>query len=174
MKITIRLTRLKVLGASSADEPPVQVLALAGPGSFTILPCSARRDLSLHNDLPTVEWSKRGLASPPYVFVYRQGFEVVEERNPQFQFRAHLFTEQLLTGNFSLRISELTHHDAGEYLCKTIWDKDTHDVQRVHLSVEMMSSTVRLYPLNARNMSLGFKIQSSSSENYDNDCLCLL
>ncbi|KAK7909601.1 hypothetical protein WMY93_014285 [Mugilogobius chulae] len=119
-----------LLGDSPTDEPLQTVYAFVG--FPVILPC--RQVLAKNSEVPTIEWSKLDL-TPPYVFVYRQNFEVYEEKHRDFQFRTHLFMTELQHGNFSMRLSNVREEDAGTYLCKTIWDKDKQDVKKVELVI---------------------------------------
>ncbi|XP_033839994.1 uncharacterized protein LOC117386693 [Periophthalmus magnuspinnatus] len=119
-----------VIGGVSGDEPLQQVFAFIGQP--VILPCL--QTLPKDSEVPTIEWSKRHLR-PPYVFVYRQNFEVYAEKHRDFEFRTHLFMTLLQHGNFSMRLSNVRREDAGVYLCKTIWDRDNQDVKRVELVV---------------------------------------
>lgn len=119
-----------VLGDSSADDPPEQVNAFIGLP--VILPC--RQKIPQNADIPTIEWSKPGLKPSPYVFVY-QNYEMYGDKHKDFEFRTHLFMTEVHHGNFSMRLSEVRETDAGIYLCKTIWDKDKHDIKRLELVV---------------------------------------
>ncbi len=58
-----------------------------------------------------VEWKRKDTL----VHLYQDG-----ESPPQqdYQDRAHLFTDQIKDGNFSLRLDKLTAEDAGEYTCR--------------------------------------------------------
>ncbi|KAJ0055677.1 hypothetical protein NL108_009626 [Boleophthalmus pectinirostris] len=114
------------------DEPPEQVTAFTGLP--VVLPCT--QTLTEGSEVPTIEWSKLNLSPTPYVYVYRQNFEVYAEKHRDFEFRTHLFITKLQHGNFSMRLSNVRLEDAGIYLCKTIWDKNKQDIKRVELVVE--------------------------------------
>uniref|UniRef100_A0A8C2XDE2 Ig-like domain-containing protein n=1 Tax=Cyclopterus lumpus TaxID=8103 RepID=A0A8C2XDE2_CYCLU len=100
--------------------PPETVLALAG-GDVT-LPCSF--SIKASDDFPTVEWSKEGL-KPNVVFLYRNGGETPEMKNPAFRYRTSLIVKELNNGNISLRISNVQLSDAGRYQCMRSLLKDT-------------------------------------------------
>ncbi|KAM6894157.1 uncharacterized protein PEZ65_021833 [Lycodopsis pacificus] len=111
--------------------PPETVLALAG-GDVT-LPCSF--SIPASEDFPTVEWSKEGL-QPDVVFLYRDGCETPEMKNPAFLYRTSLITKD---GNGSLRISNVQLTDAGKYKCMRLWRKAPRDITVVELVVGAVS-----------------------------------
>ncbi|XP_068444381.1 butyrophilin subfamily 3 member A2-like [Clinocottus analis] len=137
MKLRVPLLAALLLccsGDSSLLGPPEMVLALAG-GDVT-LPCSFR--IRANEDFPTVEWSKDGL-KPNVVFLYRDGCETAEMKNPAFQYRTSLITKELSNGNISLRISNVQLSDAGRYRCLRLWRKKPRDVTVVKLVVGAVS-----------------------------------
>ncbi len=74
-----------------------------------VLPCYADELVSME-DLK-VEWKRKDTL----VHLYQDG-----ESPPQqdYQDRAHLFTDQIKHGNFSLRLDDLRAEDEGEYTCR--------------------------------------------------------
>ncbi|KAI3375643.1 hypothetical protein L3Q82_003951 [Scortum barcoo] len=100
-------------GGASENSASLKIQAFAG--ETAVLPCS----ISLQNDNPTVEWSKEGL-KPDTAFLYRDGCETYEIKNPAFRFRTNLFLEEMKNGNISLRISNLQLSDAGTYICTLV------------------------------------------------------
>ncbi|XP_031707454.1 butyrophilin subfamily 1 member A1-like [Anarrhichthys ocellatus] len=126
-----------VLSCCSGDlvhGPPETVLALAG-GDVT-LPCNF--SIPASEDFPTVEWSKEGL-QPNVVFLYRDGCETPEMKNPAFRYRTSLITKELKNGNVSLRISNVQLTDAGKYQCMRLWKEDPWDITVVELVVGAVS-----------------------------------
>lgn len=121
---------LSVLGESSTDEP-LEVRAFVGLD--VVLPC--KQHLPKDTEVPTVEWSKPDLKPSPYVFVYRQNFEVYDEKHPDYESRTHLFMKQVQYGNFSMRLSNVRKEDAGIYICKTIWNPNRQDDVKLKLVV---------------------------------------
>uniref|UniRef100_A0A3P8U8M5 Ig-like domain-containing protein n=1 Tax=Amphiprion percula TaxID=161767 RepID=A0A3P8U8M5_AMPPE len=97
---------------SFAQGQPEAVLAFAGGDA--VLPCSF--EIAASNDFPTVEWSKEGL-KPNVIFLYRDGCETHEMKNPSFEYRTSLIARELKNGNVSLRISDVQLSDAGKYQC---------------------------------------------------------
>lgn len=123
----------KVLGESSTDEP-LEVRAFVGLD--VVLPC--KQHLPKDTEVPTVEWSKPDLKPSPYVFVYRQNFEVYDEKHPDYESRTHLFMKQVQYGNFSMRLSNVRKEDAGIYICKTIWNPNRQDDVKLKLVVDVI------------------------------------
>lgn len=106
---------------------PGKVLAFAG--GDVILPCSF--NITDNNDFPTVEWSKeRDIA-----FLYRDGCEIHEMKNPAFEYRTGFINKELQNGNISLRISNVQLSDAGKYKCKRLRKNAPRDVTTVELVV---------------------------------------
>lgn len=82
-------------------------------GGSVVLPCSyTEYELKLqdmdvlwrHNDSETVYDLIKGKVS-------------VTRQNPRYQSRAETFPEEYLSGNFSLKLINLTHADAGAFSC---------------------------------------------------------
>uniref|UniRef100_A0A668UPV6 Ig-like domain-containing protein n=1 Tax=Oreochromis aureus TaxID=47969 RepID=A0A668UPV6_OREAU len=118
-------------GAHGKQE---QVLAFAGGDVF--LPCNFR--ISDSTDFPTAEWSKEGL-NPDVVFLYRDGCETYEIKNPVFEYRTSLIMKELKDGNISLRISNVKMSDAGKYKCLKLWKNAPREVTVVKLVVGAVS-----------------------------------
>ncbi|KAG8005913.1 Butyrophilin subfamily 1 member A1, partial [Nibea albiflora] len=104
---------------------------LAFAGWDVILPCSFN---ITDNDFPTVEWSKEGL-QPNVVFLYRDGCETHEMKNPAFEYRTSFINSELQNGNVSLRISDVQLSDAGKYQCMRLWKNAPRDITTVELVV---------------------------------------
>uniref|UniRef100_A0A3Q2D9P5 Ig-like domain-containing protein n=1 Tax=Cyprinodon variegatus TaxID=28743 RepID=A0A3Q2D9P5_CYPVA len=124
------LILILVTQVSFADPNLQQILAFAG--GHAILPCSLKTPAN--DDVPTVEWSKEGL-KPNVVFLYRNGFETFEMKNPAFEFRSSLFMREVKNGNVSLRISNLKPSDTGIYRCLIIQRNGTREATEVRCSV---------------------------------------
>uniref|UniRef100_A0A3P9ARM4 Ig-like domain-containing protein n=1 Tax=Maylandia zebra TaxID=106582 RepID=A0A3P9ARM4_9CICH len=122
------------LGGSPAQDQPVHVLAFAG--GDVILPCSF--NISDKEDFPTVEWSKEGL-KPNVVFLYRDGCEAYEMKNPAFEYRTSLIMKKLKDGNISLRISNVQVSDTGKYQCLVFQKNVARKVSTVELFVVAVS-----------------------------------
>uniref|UniRef100_A0A3Q1FE78 Butyrophilin subfamily 3 member A2-like n=1 Tax=Acanthochromis polyacanthus TaxID=80966 RepID=A0A3Q1FE78_9TELE len=127
-------TLLFYTGESFVQGPPEPVLAFAGGDA--VLPCSF--EITTSNDFPTVEWSKEGL-KPNVIFLYRDGCETHEMKNPAFEYRTSLIARELKNGNVSLRISDVQLSDAGKYQCKRLWKDPPREVTTVELVVVAVS-----------------------------------
>ncbi len=62
-----------------------------------------------------VEWRKKDLKDP--VHLHQDGVSQADQQHTDYKDRAHVFTEHLKDGNFSLRLDKLTTEDEGEYTC---------------------------------------------------------
>uniref|UniRef100_UPI0037E727AD putative selection and upkeep of intraepithelial T-cells protein 1 homolog isoform X1 n=1 Tax=Semicossyphus pulcher TaxID=241346 RepID=UPI0037E727AD len=125
---------LTCTGDSSVHAPPETVQAFAG--GDVILPCSF--PVTASGDFPTVEWSKEGL-QPNVVFLFRDGCETYEMKNPAFEYRTSLIPRELKNRNISLRISDVQLSDAGTYRCMRVWRNAPRDITTVKLVVGAVS-----------------------------------
>ncbi|TKS93203.1 Butyrophilin subfamily 1 member A1 [Collichthys lucidus] len=121
-------------GKSVVHGPPETVWAFAGGDA--ILPCSF--NINDRDDFPTVEWSKEGL-QPNVVFLYRDGCETYEMKNPAFEYRTSFITKELQNRIVSLGISNVQLSDAGKYQCKKLWKNAPRDITTVQLVVVAVS-----------------------------------
>lgn len=135
-RLLLLLEALLSEGVFSAHAQPTQVDAVAG--ETIILPCTFITPAD--KDLPTVEWSKEvEEPKPAIVFLYRDGCETFEMKNPDFEYRTHLFMRELQNGNYSLRISDVKLSDAGMYQCLIIQKNGSKEHTKVHLVVASSS-----------------------------------
>uniref|UniRef100_A0A3Q3JIB4 Ig-like domain-containing protein n=1 Tax=Monopterus albus TaxID=43700 RepID=A0A3Q3JIB4_MONAL len=123
----------------SVRGAPEKVLALAG--GYVVLPCSF--NITASSYFPTVEWSKKDLRSN-IIFLYRDGCETYEMKNPAYEFRTSLIAKDLKNGDVSLRISDVQLSDAGQYQCMRLWKNSHKDITVVELAVGT-SSQVFVY-----------------------------
>ncbi|XP_042256615.1 selection and upkeep of intraepithelial T-cells protein 6-like isoform X3 [Thunnus maccoyii] len=124
---------LSFTGEALATRVSEKIRAFAG--QTVILPCQ----IPVSDEFPTVEWSKEGLAEPNITFLYRDGCETHEMKNPVFQYRTQLIMSELKNGNISLRISNVQLSDAGKYRCMTLWRKTQPVVKTLELLVVAVS-----------------------------------
>uniref|UniRef100_A0A3B5B3B0 Ig-like domain-containing protein n=1 Tax=Stegastes partitus TaxID=144197 RepID=A0A3B5B3B0_9TELE len=125
---------LSNIGDFVVHGQPEAVLAFAGGDA--VLPCSFK--VAAGGDFPTVEWSKEGL-KPNVIFLYRDGCETHEMKNPAFEYRTSLIAKELKNGNVSLRISDVRLSDAGKYQCMRLWKDAPWEVTAVELVVVSVS-----------------------------------
>uniref|UniRef100_A0A3Q3J0X9 Ig-like domain-containing protein n=1 Tax=Monopterus albus TaxID=43700 RepID=A0A3Q3J0X9_MONAL len=106
----------------------------ASAGGTVVLPCH----ISHSSDIPTVEWSKEGL-NPNIAFLYRQGCETFEMKNPVFEFRTNLIMNEVIKGDISLHMSNVQLSDAGIYQCRVIWERNPEVLKTLELIVVAVS-----------------------------------
>uniref|UniRef100_A0A3B4VQN2 Ig-like domain-containing protein n=1 Tax=Seriola dumerili TaxID=41447 RepID=A0A3B4VQN2_SERDU len=127
-------------GESSVFDPAERVLGpekvLAFAGRDVTLTCTF--NITDSGDLPTVEWSKDDL-EPNVIFLYRDGCETHEMKNPDFEYRTSFVMKNLKHGDISLRISNVRLSDAGRYQCMRLWKNAPKDITKVELNVVSMS-----------------------------------
>ncbi|KAM7376930.1 hypothetical protein PAMA_013622 [Pampus argenteus] len=100
---------------------------VAAPGDDVILPCHLVPEVNIQSQ--TVEWSrpdlKPNLKPDPsdwlswatYVHVYRDRREVPDMKIRTYVGRTEMFTDELIRGNVSLKITNVTLADGGTYRC---------------------------------------------------------
>ncbi|XDV11306.1 hypothetical protein PO909_000277, partial [Leuciscus waleckii] len=86
-------------------------------GDSVVIPCHVPPNL-LTEGLK-VEWKRTRRNSETLVHLYE---DRAEKQQPDYQDRAHFFTEHIKHGNFSLRLDNLRAEDEGEYTC-TVYNK---------------------------------------------------
>lgn len=110
-----------VLSSSCCTGKPSAIVVpkiVAFAGETVLLPCN----ITPSGDVPTVEWTREGLP-PDIAFLYRDGCETFEMKNPVFQYRTNLIRHKLHNGNLSMVISNLQISDSGKYQCAIIRKK---------------------------------------------------
>uniref|UniRef100_A0A8C6U034 Ig-like domain-containing protein n=1 Tax=Neogobius melanostomus TaxID=47308 RepID=A0A8C6U034_9GOBI len=87
---------------------------VASVGDDVVLQCLFRppRDVSGQ----TLQWTRPDL-DPMFLFVWRSYEELTVLRNPAFEGRATLFTDELKHGNISLKLTSVGVSDDGTYRC---------------------------------------------------------
>ncbi|KAI2644989.1 Transposon Tf2-9 polyprotein [Labeo rohita] len=82
-------------------------------GGSVVLPCSSNQhDLKLQDT--DVHWRDK---TDTIVYSIIKGNHSVEGQGPQYKNRAETFPDEYLRGNFSIKLTALTHADAGKYIC---------------------------------------------------------
>ncbi|XP_056225973.1 selection and upkeep of intraepithelial T-cells protein 1-like [Seriola aureovittata] len=143
---------LSSCAGETSDNVPVRIRAYAG--DTVILPCQ----IPVRGDIPTVEWTKEG-PTLDIAFLYRQGCETFEMKNPVFQYRTNLFMNEVKNGNISLRFSDLQLSDAGTYKCKTLQGKN----QKVVTTVALLVGAASEGPSVVEGVGDGVTLQCESS-----------
>uniref|UniRef100_A0A672L7Y7 Ig-like domain-containing protein n=1 Tax=Sinocyclocheilus grahami TaxID=75366 RepID=A0A672L7Y7_SINGR len=98
---------------SGSHEHLITVLSQKVPGVIggsVVLPCS-----STEPDQDTeVHWRQNG---SKIVYDIIKGEDSVEQQDPRYKNRAETFPEEYKRGNFSIKLNDLQHTDAGKYMC---------------------------------------------------------
>ncbi|KAF4097860.1 hypothetical protein G5714_021868 [Onychostoma macrolepis] len=91
----------------------LQVTVEAVIGGSVVLPCSStEHDLKLQDI--DVFWRHNGSET---IYDLIKGNDSVAGQNPQYKNRAKTFPDEYLRGNFSIKLINLQHTDAGEFSC---------------------------------------------------------
>ncbi|XP_038587692.1 butyrophilin subfamily 3 member A2-like [Micropterus salmoides] len=109
---------------------------VAKVGDDVILPCHLQPAVDVA--AKTFDWTRPDL-DPRFVYVWRAGQELVNEKNPFYKERTTLFTEELKHGNISLKLSKVKPSDEGRYKC---YIPDMNTDASVELVVGAVSSPV--------------------------------
>ncbi|KAG5270023.1 hypothetical protein AALO_G00187770 [Alosa alosa] len=94
---------------------------LGGP---VLLPCSVETPLPLEE--LEVEW--RRTDSDVLVHLFQEGEERPESQDYAYRGRAHFFSGELVRGNYSVELNNVTREDAGVYICKVYTNLDHSSV----------------------------------------------
>lgn len=91
----------------------LQITVEANIGGSVVLPCFlAKHDLKLQYVI--VHWRHN---SSNIVHDIINGEDSVDKQDPRFKNRTETFPDEYLKGNFSLKLNNLQHSDAGQYIC---------------------------------------------------------
>ncbi|XP_060795274.1 uncharacterized protein LOC132897975 isoform X2 [Neoarius graeffei] len=82
-------------------------------GGSVMLPCFV--DTPLPMEELEVEWKRND--SETLVHLWQDGESRPESQNQRYQERAHFFIEEIVNGNFSLFLTNVTREDVGVYKC---------------------------------------------------------
>uniref|UniRef100_A0A8C1LQJ5 Ig-like domain-containing protein n=1 Tax=Cyprinus carpio TaxID=7962 RepID=A0A8C1LQJ5_CYPCA len=104
-------------------------------GSSVVLPCSsAERDLKLQDI--NVFWRHNGSET---IYDLISGKDLVAGQNSRYKNRAQTFPDEYLRGNFSIKLINLTHADAGEFVCLITHSSDSKQ-ETIHTSVQIKNT----------------------------------
>uniref|UniRef100_A0A671KW39 Ig-like domain-containing protein n=1 Tax=Sinocyclocheilus anshuiensis TaxID=1608454 RepID=A0A671KW39_9TELE len=106
-------TRLHIIVKVSVISVSLQVIVEAVIGGSVVLPCSStQHDLELQDI--NVHWRHNG---SKYVYDITKRKDSLEQQDPRYKNRAQTFPEEYERRNFSIKLINLTHADAGEFSC---------------------------------------------------------
>uniref|UniRef100_A0A8C4DVQ9 Ig-like domain-containing protein n=1 Tax=Dicentrarchus labrax TaxID=13489 RepID=A0A8C4DVQ9_DICLA len=91
--------------------PAVGVTVTVTVGDNAILPCYLEPPFNVRT--LTVEWKRDGQS----IHVWRQGKDYLDPQDENFRGRTSVFHEEMIRGNISLKLTNVTELDAGSYTC---------------------------------------------------------
>ncbi|XP_059425762.1 V-set domain-containing T-cell activation inhibitor 1-like isoform X2 [Carassius carassius] len=104
-------------------------------GGSVVLPCSSEESQLTTEDI-TVNWKHHDSLN---VYAINNGRVSVEKQDPQYRNRAESFPEEYLRGNFSIKLNNLQHTDAGKYQCYIIEESKIPTVElRVKVPLQVL------------------------------------
>ncbi|XP_016382992.1 V-set domain-containing T-cell activation inhibitor 1-like [Sinocyclocheilus rhinocerous] len=112
------------------NEVSLQVTVEGVIGGSVVLPCSSKEPQLTTEDI-TVNWKHHDSLN---VYAIIKGKVSVEGQDPKYKNRTESFPEEYRTGNFSLKLNDLQHSDAGKYQCYII---DESTIETVELLIKV-------------------------------------
>lgn len=106
------MTCLFPLGQSEVTGSSQPIVAMVG--GDIILPCHL--EPAVDADELTVEWARPDL-DPRFVYLRRDGVELLTEQHPSYMRRTSLSITSLKCGDISLKLSKVKLSDAGKHRC---------------------------------------------------------
>ncbi|XP_059425746.1 CD276 antigen homolog isoform X2 [Carassius carassius] len=95
------------------SEVSLQKTVVGFIGDSAVLPCSSEEPLNTIQDIDLVRWIHRG----QNVYSIIDGQVSVEGQDPEYRNKVESFPKEYLRGNFSIKLNNLQHTDAGKYKC---------------------------------------------------------
>lgn len=138
------------MASASASTGAEHTVATAYTGSKVLLPCAAPHDLDLEN--LALEWTRPDLGQQ-YVFLFRDGRPFLVYQHSQFKGRVELADPTLTSGDLSIRLSDVSQLDEGQYECHIFSQShvrkrsayDTEPIRTIELKVTE-PQTIRASP----------------------------
>ncbi|KAL7863894.1 hypothetical protein AOLI_G00153140 [Acnodon oligacanthus] len=132
---------------------------VATSGSDVVLPCSVQRTADRSRlsavDL-SITWTRSDLGDA-LVHFYENHKDVNTRQIPNYRARTALFKEELQNGNVSLRLTDVSLRDEGEYRCRVdseFWRDEVSFNLRVEVIGESPVISVKSYSSNSEEFSL--------------------
>ncbi len=95
-------------------------------GGSVVLLCSSNKH-DLKQDI-NVHWRQNGSI---YIYDIIKGKDSMAEQDPRYKKRVKTFPKEYLRGNFSIKVNNLTHADAGKYICLITPSNEKKTVQLI-------------------------------------------
>ncbi len=92
-------------------------------GGSAVLPCSSKKPPLKIQDINQVRWTTKYNLR---VYDIISGKVFVEGQDPEYKNRTESFPNEYMRGNFSIKLNNLQHTDAGKYVCY-IFMEETED-----------------------------------------------
>ncbi|XP_077082907.1 CD276 antigen homolog isoform X2 [Siphateles boraxobius] len=107
-------------------------------GGSVLLPCSStQHDLKPQDT--DVHWRHNG---SKIVYDIVKGKDSLELQDPRYKNRAETFPQECERGNYSIKLTDLTHNDAGKYICQ-ITPSDEQETVQLIINVCLQETTVK-------------------------------
>ncbi len=94
-------------------------------GGSAVLPCFSKEPPLTSEDID-VRWRNKYDLN---VYEIIKGKGSAERQVPEYKNRAESFSEEYMRGNFSIKLNNLQHTDAGEYQCYIIAESEDQIVE---------------------------------------------
>ncbi|XP_052446879.1 CD276 antigen homolog isoform X1 [Carassius gibelio] len=124
---------LCLLTSEVSLQEPVSVEGFIGGSA--VLPCSTEEPPDTVQDIDEVRWIQKAKGQNVYLII--NGQVSVEEQDPEYKNRVEIFPEEYLRGNFSIKLNNLQHTDAGVYWCYIFMKEQV--LKSVELSIKERS-----------------------------------
>jgi len=96
-------------------------------GGSVLLPCSSTKH-DLEPQDTEVHWRHNG---SELVYDIVNGEDSLEKQDPLYKNRAESFPQEYERGNFSIKLNNLTHTDAGKHICFITHSNEQKTVQLI-------------------------------------------
>ncbi|XP_059425697.1 CD276 antigen homolog [Carassius carassius] len=116
-----------VVFAVLINKVSLQVTVESFIGGSVLLPCSStQHDLKLQDT--DVFWRNKASES---IYDLIKGTESLESQNSRYKNRVQTFPDEYKRGNFSIKLIDLTHADAGTFICLITPSNERETVQLI-------------------------------------------
>ncbi len=96
-------------------------------GGSVVLPCSST-ELDLELQKIDVFWRDK---ESKIIYNLIKGTDSLEKQDPRYKNRALTFPDEYKRGNFSIKLLNLTHADAGKFICYITFSDELETVELI-------------------------------------------